>query len=45
MQSSYQVVQQTDRALVINLKQAYLFELFRESGITTPRIDDDHIRI
>jgi ribonuclease J len=45
MQSFYQVAQQTDRALVINLKQAYLLELFRESGITTPRIDDDHIRV
>ena len=45
MQSFYQVAQQTDRALVINLKQAYLLELFRESGITTPKIDDDHIRV
>jgi ribonuclease J len=45
MQSFYQVAQQTDRALVITLKQAYLLELFRESGVTTPRIDDDHIRI
>ena len=33
MQSFFQVAQQTDRALVINLKQAYLLELFRESGI------------
>ena len=45
MQSFFQVAQQTDRALVINLKQAYLLELFRESGIATPRIDDDNIRI
>ena len=45
MQSFFQVAQQTDRALVINLKQAYLLELFRESGIPTPRIDDDHIRV
>ena len=45
MQSFFQVAQQTDRALVINLKQAYLLELFRASGIGTPRIDDDHIRI
>jgi ribonuclease J len=45
MQSFYQVAQQTDRALVINLKQAYLLELFKESGIGTPRIDDDNIRI
>jgi len=45
MQSFYQVAQQTDRALVINLKQAYLLELFRASGIATPRIDDDHIRV
>jgi len=33
MQSFFQVAQQTDRALVINLKQAYLLELFRESGL------------
>jgi ribonuclease J len=45
MQSFYQVAQQTDRALVLNLKQAYLLELFRASGIATPRIDDDHIRV
>jgi ribonuclease J len=45
MQSFYQVAQQTDRALVINLKQAYLLELFRESGIAAPRIDDDHLRV
>jgi len=45
MQSFYQVAQQTDRALVINLKQAYLLELFRTSGIATPRIDDNHIRV
>jgi ribonuclease J len=45
MQSFYQVAQQTDRALVINLKQAYLLELFTESGLTTPRIDDDHLRV
>jgi ribonuclease J len=44
MQSFFQV-EQTDRALVINLKQAYLLELFRQSGVDTPRIDDDHIRI
>ena len=45
MESVFQVAQQTDRALVINMKQAYLLELFRASGIATPRIDDDHIRI
>jgi ribonuclease J len=45
MQSFFEVAKQTDRALVINLKQAYLLELFRKSGIATPRIDDDHIRI
>jgi ribonuclease J len=45
MQSFYQVAQQTDRALVINLKQAYLLELFRASGIATPKIDDDHLRV
>ena len=45
MQSFFQVAQQTDRALVINLKQAYLLELFRASGIATPRVDDEHIRV
>jgi len=45
MQSFYQVAQQTDRALVINLKQAYLLELFKASGIATPRVDDEHIRV
>jgi ribonuclease J len=45
MPSFFQVAQQTDRALVINLKQAYLLQLFRESGIATPRIDDDHLRV
>jgi ribonuclease J len=45
MQSFFQVAQQTDRALVINLKQAYLLELFRASSIATPRIDDDHLRV
>jgi ribonuclease J len=45
MQSFFQVARQTDRALVINLKQAYLLELFRKSGIPTPRIDDEQIRI
>ena len=44
MQSFFQVAQQTDRALVINLKQAYLLELFKASGIATPRIDDDQLR-
>jgi ribonuclease J len=39
MERFFQVAQQTDRALVINLKQAYLLELFRASGIATPRID------
>jgi ribonuclease J len=45
MRSFFQVAQQTDRALVINLKQAYLLELFRASGIATPRIDDDNLRV
>jgi ribonuclease J len=45
MRSFFQVAQQTDRALVINLKQAYLLELFRASGIAAPRIDDDHLRV
>jgi ribonuclease J len=45
MQSFFQVAQQTDRSLVINLKQAYLLELFRASGLTTPKIDDDHLRV
>jgi ribonuclease J len=45
MQSFFRVARQTDRALVINLKQAYLLELFRKSGIPTPRIDDEQIRI
>ena len=45
MERFFQVAQQTDRALVINLKQAYLLELFRASGIATPRIDDDHLRV
>ena len=45
MQSFFQVAQQTGRSLVINLKQAYLLELFRQSGVDTPRIDDEHIRI
>ena len=45
MQSFFQVAKQTDRALVINLKQAYLLELFRASGIAAPRIDDDYLRV
>lgn len=45
MLSFLQVAQQTDRALVINLKQAYLLELFKKSGISAPRIDDNNIRI
>lgn len=45
MERFFQVAQQTDRALVINLEQAYLLELFRELDITTPRIDDDHPRV
>ncbi len=45
MRSFLQVAQQTDRALVINLKQAYLLELFRDSGIAAPRIDDSHLRV
>jgi ribonuclease J len=45
MISFFQVAQQTDRSLVINLKQAYLLELFRQSRVDTPRIDDEHIRI
>jgi len=45
MQSFFAVAQQTDRALVINLKQAYLLELFRNSGIQTPSIEDEHMRV
>jgi len=45
MQSFFEVAKQTDRTLVINLKQAYLLELFTKSGIGTPRIDDEDIRI
>ena len=45
MRSFFQVARQTDRALVINLKQAYLLELFRASGIAAPKIDDDHLRV
>ena len=45
MRSFLEVARQTDRALTINLKQAYLLELFRNSGIEAPRVDDDEIRI
>jgi ribonuclease J len=45
MQSFFEVAKQTDRTLVINLKQAYLLELFSKSGLGTPRIDDEDIRI
>ncbi|MGZ4885566.1 MAG: MBL fold metallo-hydrolase [Halobacteriota archaeon] len=45
MQSFFEAAQQTDRALVINLKQAYLLELFKQSGIRTPRLNDEHIRV
>jgi ribonuclease J len=45
MQSFFQVAHQTDRALVINLKQAYRLELFNASGIGTRRIDDDNLRL
>ncbi len=41
MRSFFQVAQQTERALVINLKQAYLLKLFEESGIVAPKIDDE----
>ena len=42
MLSFLQVARDTNRTLVINLKQAYLLELFRKSGISAPTIDDDH---
>ena len=45
MQSFFQVAQQTDRNLVINLKQAFLLRLFENSGVDTPRIDDEHMRV
>ena len=45
MRSFLEVARQTERALAINLKQAYLLELFRNSGIEAPRVDDDEIRI
>ena len=45
MRSFLEVARQTERALTINLKQAYLLELFRSSGIEAPRVDDDEIRI
>ena len=45
MISFHEVAKATDRALVINLRQAYLLKLFEESGIPAPRIDDEHIRI
>ena len=45
MISFYEVAKNTNRSLVINLKQAHLLHLFEKSGISTPRIDDEHIRI
>ena len=45
MQSFFQVAKETDRALVIDMKQAYLLELFKQSGVPTLDIDDDNMRI
>ncbi len=45
MLSFHEVAKKTDRALVINPKQAYLLKLFEDSGIDAPRIDDNNIRI
>ncbi|MEM2918857.1 MAG: MBL fold metallo-hydrolase [Candidatus Altiarchaeota archaeon] len=45
MLSFHRVAKETNRALVINLKQAYLLKLFENSGISAPKIDDENIRI
>jgi ribonuclease J len=45
MRSFLEVARQTERALTINLKQAYLLEMFKNSGIEAPRIDDDNLRV
>jgi ribonuclease J len=45
LSSFAEVAQRTGRALVINLKQAYLLELFQKTGVPAPTIDDDNIRI
>jgi len=44
MKTFLEVAKETGRSLVINLKQAYLLELF-ESGIEAPKVDDENIRI
>jgi ribonuclease J len=45
LSSFLQVARQTGRELVVNLKQAYLLELFEKSGVPAPTIDDDNIQI
>ena len=45
MISFHEVAKNTNRSLVINLKQAYLLKLFEGSNIPAPRINDEHIRI
>lgn len=45
MLSFYRVAKETNRALVINLKQAYLLKLFESSKIKAPEINDENIRI
>jgi len=45
MISFHDAAKNTNRSLVINLRQAYLLQLFENSGISVPRIDDEHIRI
>jgi len=45
MISFHEVAKQTGRSLVVNLKQAYLLDLFERSGIRAPRLSDEHIRV
>jgi mRNA degradation ribonuclease J1/J2 len=43
--SFHEAAKEVDRTLVMNLKQAYLLDLFKKSGVVAPRLDDDNIRI
>ncbi len=45
MKTFYEIAKETDRKLVISLKQAYLLELMKDSKYKYPTINDKHIRI
>jgi ribonuclease J len=45
MNTFYEAAKNSDRKLVINLRQAYLLKLFEKTNVDAPSIDDPNVRI